>query len=814
MAGLNIDPSKIAAARSAGYTDQQIVDHLSAQSPDQFSAAAKAGYSPTEVLEHLAPQPADVGSSLQEGIASVPAGIAKTIKENVGAGPVSNWLDKKAQQIAPENYAPANLVDTNGVHPSNLMSWLAARAPGMGVAVSSYKLMPGPWWAKLAAGAGAGALMGAGDLIQEAADKRTGQPNSTPTTADKIKGDLTAAASNAAAALPFGRYATGPIAKVGAAGVANAAKRLGATALEQGAANATGDAISQAGTSVGTPGGVSVDPARVADSALGGAVLGGAFGARPALQHSIDAVTYNKLGNSPEMQQAATQAANRIVSASDGQNLNAGLVFGGKAQRTGAEAFHKADADIKNELGQAISNLRSSTTLSPDAHNILENALSGKQPSPTDYATVTKEVAGDPNGDNVLNLVRQAHAMDIFRDTGHLTPEKFTGGIASHIGSRLTGENVTKTALAGLGATMFEGGAGHIIAYSPEIMSAVAGATALGRLADNITGARSPAGRITNNFADPSVPVRLPPVAPNAPPSFPAKPMPWGPVPPTATPGVTPVPAQPLPITTANSPGNLAETAAKPYLKELAMRAKVMQVRNDRIAREQALREVNASPVIQQTVGGPQNIPPPAGAKVMRAALSGAKTLQAIRDNPMARVAARQAPTASEVLPDMQRQAAVQSLLQKLAGQQKPLTLTGVTKANGKMGTKTNADEYVVPSSPYAHLPPEQAAKNFLNDAIAGGAKIGSKQGFINGTVRNINQIRQRAALVAKEVPSLSAQGVAAQFEGVATQKEAIAHRDWLIKHHPEAAAALNEYFSDTAIKGTKLNAGIWKRKG
>ena len=41
MAGLNVTPDQIATARSAGYSDQDIVSHLSSQAPEQVRYGAE-----------------------------------------------------------------------------------------------------------------------------------------------------------------------------------------------------------------------------------------------------------------------------------------------------------------------------------------------------------------------------------------------------------------------------------------------------------------------------------------------------------------------------------------------------------------------------------------------------------------------------------------------------------------------------------------------------------------------------------------------------------------------------------------------------
>ena len=323
-----VTPSQVAEARAAGYTDAQIVDHLSSRAPEKFNEAAEAGYTPTQILEHLAPQPSGIIDSLGEGLASVPGGIASTLKTYTGAGPVGGALDSAAKALAPSTYTPASIVDKEGFHAGNIPSWVAERVPSMGSAIGAARLMPGPWWLKLLAGAAAGTLMGAGNEAKTAATNRTGDPSATPSAADLTRGGLTAAAESAAGCdwpQPFSswcRYSH----QYGRQGLASAATSLAKTVAAQGASGAAQSAVGQVGQTIGTPGGVAVDPTQVADSAAGNAITGSVLGAPSAARASLNALKYRAI--TPDLQGAASQFANRMVEHADGENLNAGVIGG------------------------------------------------------------------------------------------------------------------------------------------------------------------------------------------------------------------------------------------------------------------------------------------------------------------------------------------------------------------------------------------------------------------------------------------------------------------------------------------------------
>jgi hypothetical protein len=899
MAGLTVSPDQIATARKAGYSDDDIANFLAPKAPDQFAAAAKAGYSATEILQHLAPQPSGIVDNLVQGGADALGGVGSTIEKLAGPGLVSGWMQSEAKSIAPKDFVPSSIIDKSGFHTSAILPTLARGAAPTAAAILAGMAAPEALGTAgaVAAGTSAGLAMNTGNQIQTAADNRTGQPNSPSTGADTLRGLLTALPQAAVQAVPLGRYLAPAAAleKTGAAGVTGALKDLGTTAVTQGGANAASDVIGQVGQTIGTPGGTQVDPTQAANAGVVGATTGGLFGANRAVRTGLDAAKYREI--TPDLQPAATQVANRLQQNADGENLNAGLVGGGAAQRTGADAFNKTKAAISNELSTAATDLQTRTTLPTDAQNVLKATLNGQMPNQRDYGILGNAVQSDPQGANLMNLVRQAHVADIVENSGHLSDDKFSGGIASHITGMLTGHNVAKTGLVALGGAALEGGAGHLIAYSPEVMAGVAGAGALARLADNITGARAPVGRFVRNFADGTTPVRLPaPQAPQPPPTAPvARPGPTGPsVPPTATPwgnGPSPVATgTTIPPVAGGSiltpavqqqialRANLAKIAAAQSPQPVAAPAQInplalpkeitgpaanimrgaalaQKLKAETLGQEAAKAEVNASPYIEQKVGSAANIPSPAAAKYMAKAVSGANVLAKLQSDPEAQAEAAEQEKASAA--SIKSQAKAATALAKvtakasqvpakgpidlpavpLRGAADPVMdlgamraavkgapapakseaapqITSVTKTNGTVGVAHNQDEYVVPRSPYAHLVPSAAAQQFLADAQKGGATIASKQGFLNGTQRNISDIRARAIAVARDAPGVNPNEIAAQFEGVSTQKSAIAHREWLKKQMPQAAAALDQHFSDEVIQGTKERAGIWKRKG
>ena len=778
---------------------------------------------------HAQQQPSGVVDSLRQGTSDVMSGVGKTLETHGLSGAVSDDLSWAANKVAPDSYTPAPIVDRTGGHPSNIPAWLAHAAPMAAGVILAAGLAPEEASAAVPVGLGAAAnwLMSAGNEAQQAAAKRTGDPKATPSTADTVRGDLTAAGESAVGALPVTRFlpSAGTLAKTGTAGAVAALKRLGVTAAAQGAASAGADVAQQAGQTVGTPGGLNIDPTQVANSAAGGVVTGAAFGGKNAARETLDAAKYRDI--TQDLQAPAAAFANRMAAAADGANLNAGVVGGGAALRTGAEVFNKASAAVHGELSDAVADLRSRVRLPTDANNVLNASLDGQSPTPRDYATLSQAVQGDPQADNVLNLVRQAHVANIVADSGTMTGSKFVGG-ASSLPSLLNTHTAEKAGLAALMAgAAIEGGAGHLIAYSPQAIAALAGVAGAARLADKLTGARSPAGRFVSNFADGTTPVRQtvrapqvtsgPPVSPTGP-KIPQAPTPWGPELPAASPVVNPLDlpkevsgpastlmrgaalaaklraAQPVPEPEAPTPQvnplMLPRTVTGPAANIMRGAALAQKMREAQQAQGAA-----QSPEPQNAVNPlalPKNITAPA-ATLMR----GAGIAQRLREAATAPQTPAKAGGATQAL-----QALPQA--QAPASNAAPVT---VTKTNsGTVSVNSGTGRQKLPIAPYWNLSAPEAAQRIMQDRMAANIPISDAGAFLAKTIGVLGTLRDKVQAVTQAAPSIPAVEVA-RFEGIKTQKDAAAYRDYLKREHPAAADALDRVFSNDAI------ASQWSQK-
>jgi hypothetical protein len=861
----SITPAAVAQARAAGYSDQEIVDHLAPKAPDQFSAALKAGYSPTEILQHLAPEQSGIIDNARQGAAEALQGVGSTIKTYAGDGYGGDTLKKAGDYIAPSNFVPSPLVDSSGVHPSNILRSLARATPGAAAALlaaggATLAAPEAAIAAPIIGATAAGVAMSAGDAAKQAAVNRTGDPNAVPNAADKVRGAATSTAESAVQSLPISRF-LGPgrgaiagnvIANTGLKGVGDAVKKAAVSTGEQAGASGASNVVGQVSQSVGTPGGVSVDPTQALNAAATGGVVGGALAGKRALPEALDANKFSAI--TPDLKPAAVMAANRIAQAADGRNLQGSFVSSNAAQRAGEDSMIKARAGIHSELSDAVSNL--TTTLPTDTQNILSAAQNGNMPTPGDYAKLKAAVANDPQGPNVVNLVQQAHAMSIFDSIGDHTNGRFTGGGSGTIGQALTPEHLTKTALiATLG-----GEAGHLIGFSPEMLAVAAGGTVAARALDNITGQQAPAGRIVRNFADGQTPVRLNVPAPAAAPI--ARPGPTGPaISPLASPWANP-PQRPAAPVVAGGPGTMPMLPPA-VVAQMKARAALTQAAANNV-RAPAPQPVVSSHGGPPMAGGRGTLPmlPPAVQAQMAARANLAKLAAANAPaapaavpvaaepsiNPLALPKSITGPTANimrgaalaQKLRDTQqpdappppavdplalpknvigpaatlmRGAALAQKLKEANGtgeaqaSTKQPALISVSKADdGSLSINTGSSAYKLPLAPYWNLPVPEAANRIMRDQLAANVPIKNSGAFLSKTIGVLNTLRDKVQAVTQAVPTIPAVEVA-RFEGIKTQKAAADYRDHLKSEHPQAADALDRVFSNEAI------ASQWAQK-
>jgi hypothetical protein len=484
-----------------GLSDGRVL-HVDA--PDQ--AAAEKGVQNFIGGNDKPAGPSGIMDSLRQGGSNALTGIGTTLHDYLGAGPVGNAATAAGQAIAPPSFTPSPLVDKEGVHPSNLPAWLAVRAPGVLAQLAAAKVggiaTRGSMTGKLAGAGIAGVGMTAGPEAEEAQANQPGNVPGTPPNADALlRGGLTSGAENAIGVAPFAGFlgkGTGAITP-GLKGALAGAERFATNAGLQGAGSGAADVAHQVGQSVGTPGGVNVNPLETADATLGGAAMGGVLNAPGLTRDTLNARRFSA-ANTPELQTGMTQVANRATDAAGGREVT---------PEVGADIAHKVDSGVRRELSDAVKGLE--VDLTPDAKNIISSTEAGRMPTGRDYSTLKTALGDDPQASSVLSLINQAHALSIVKGTGNLGDNTFTGGMNAALNklNPVSPHNILKTGLvAGAGALGI--GLGHLIAYSPAMIGAALGAKALAKLGDRVTGSNNPMQRFMQGFGDNgATPVRV-----------------------------------------------------------------------------------------------------------------------------------------------------------------------------------------------------------------------------------------------------------------------------------------------------------------
>jgi len=485
-----------------------------------------------------------VTGAFQRGAADTVRGIGQTVDVLAGAKGTGEGL---ANTIDNPNYQPQS--PTAELAKGNIGAGAAAAAkggvemaPGIAAPLAARALAKrfiNPRLAIPAMLATAAAEYFGPNVKQRAAN----MGHEEPTAGDIAMGAGTTAAQTAMAAAPLARLIPGanPITSVGTQGLVDTAKKWGATAATEAAAAAGQSGVSQAGATVGTPGGLKVDPTQMADAALSGGAAGGMFSGPRASADAMDAIKYRNAGG--DNAAASSALAARLQSAAPGDLAN---------PKVGKAALDATEGDIKREIKAASDDLLTRKSLTPDAANALVRAAQGGKIAPQELGGLTREIAGDPQAANLEHLIRQARMAQIVRSSGYDTGGKLVGGAAGAVEAGVHAikkplQTAAGALIAGLG--LGHGIPGFVGMYAPHTVLPLFGAYGAMRLLSSASGSRSPVNRFAQRFADPSAQVRLPvasaPAAPAGPsagptgPAVPPGPKPWGVAPPMQPPEAT-----------------------------------------------------------------------------------------------------------------------------------------------------------------------------------------------------------------------------------------------------------------------------------
>jgi hypothetical protein len=586
--------------------------------------AALAGVSHFQAQE-AAQQPSGMLAGAKHGVAQAAHGIAETAKQNFGIGGGYDTRDP--------NYVPAD-----PYKPSQWGQLIAENVPSMGSAILGGKvassMAPGAWKvpAALLGAAGAGWLMSSGDTIKERA---ANNGHETPTTADKVIGNLTSGAASAAGAIPAARLVPGlnRVAGAGASAAANALAKAGITAASGVAGGAASDLANQVGTTAGTDQGLTVDPTRLGGAAITGGVVSGAHAMAPLAGDLARAGTLNKFTG--ENADASKNYATRLEAAGNGDLGNA---------KVDEAAHQRVVADLKNELGASAASVDKQVSLSQEAKNTLSALQRGEKVNPEEVARIESETAGAPDGANTALLARTLHVSNMAAERGSHSNRGWAGGVSGVMDKNL-GFLLNPARLAGGAAATALGM--HLLGTSnPLFGGALAGTYGASRMVDNLTGMRSPAKTFAEHFADRNSQVRLPPNTPAAP-AAPPPPGggaqgPWGPKPlaqqsvPQA--GVQ-QPQPQAPITPGTQPWKAPQVAQLPNISPMALNNLQQQIKAGLPPAPQAPAAPKPEPQID-----PLNLPSSI-TKSAKNLMGGAAVVQEMRQKEQARAAVAQLPS-------------------------------------------------------------------------------------------------------------------------------------------------------------------------
>lgn len=458
-------------------------------------------------------QSTNIGAALRHGAAGFIGGVGETLDQYTNASGVAQALKSTAESLAPTNYQSAQVITSEGVNPSELPRAVAEAAPGLGASIAAARLASRlGLFPALAAGAVTGALASLGPQAKARAQARTGDAEAAPSTADKAVAATAAIPQAVLGALALRRFLSGVGATphVGFQGATQALKNTAVTAGVEGGVAAGQDAIAQVARTAGNESGLTVDPISLANSAVVGGVTGGALASPKAAKDTYVSTRLRKFGG--DMEEASSAVANRLASVSGGVLDDPKKAF---------ETLNSVHRDVAREIVTAARALEKAQrqqgtgVLDTEALNALARAKARGRIYGNDISALERG-AEHPEGQRVLNLVKQAKVLADLKDTpaydkGH---RRFVGGVSglAERGLRAVFNPLSATASA-TSAALGASGVVPALSLAPSIAAPVYGSYLAARAVDRLTGDRAPLKQFVEKFANPAIPVRAQPQA-------------------------------------------------------------------------------------------------------------------------------------------------------------------------------------------------------------------------------------------------------------------------------------------------------------
>lgn len=481
----------------------QSAPHPAFGSPPSSAPSASTGAGTTTLAQ-----------SLQKGVADIPRAVGKTIKNYVD--PVTGAaLEQRGAAMAPTGHQSAfdrvlhpqaGDVTVGGFGIGSLPHAAAEALPGLGVDVAAAKLGKGIGGVRGAVVGGllSAGLRAAGEAAEGRAQARTGDPAAQPNAGDKAAGAGIAAVQAALNQVALNRFINpARMTAAGSHGVAQAGAELVRKAGMEAATEAAQDVVGQAGTTVGTPGGLKVDPRQTLAAGMVGGVAGGAFGTPRALADVNTARRFR--GIDPE---AGSTVAARLQDNAQGESL-ADPTVAAKAMRRTTTDLH---SDAEWLLGIAPE-LKDRITSSPAANRAWERLKGGENAvTKADLAALDSAVESSPNGHTVSSLAREFETMRVLKRFGVLSEGSFKGGAAAAMErhTRPIRNPIGAGAASGLGAAGMSSDVAFLHPIGTGAIAALAGLYTTARAFDRYAGYRSPANTFAHTFGREHVPVPVP----------------------------------------------------------------------------------------------------------------------------------------------------------------------------------------------------------------------------------------------------------------------------------------------------------------
>jgi hypothetical protein len=512
-----------------------------------FPAGTDAATIHEVMMKHFAPADTSMIGGLAQGAANTVRGIGQSIGVAPGGSKdIEQSADKIAGNIERQNYQPARVLQDGALNAGDIPRAVAEQATGAALPIAVGALAKRLLGSRLGLAAGL-ATAGAEYFGPNVKARAAAEGHDEPTTGDKVIGGATTAAQMAADAIALRRFLPGanPIATVGVRGITDSAKKLATTAAIESASAGGQNAIGQAGATVGTPVGLSIDPNEAASAAITGAATGATLATPRLARDAVNAAKFRDMGG--DLALPASAVANRVLAKVKAADDLANV-------KTAYEATSDTAADVLNELRAAR---KAVSITSPEADNALSRAANGNALNAGDLQAIGDATQNVPGGALVHDLAKQATVLARLKDKGNFDDrgERFAGGAAERIRKFVTGHPLLSGAVGSAGIVHSAGDIASVIADPTALVHAAAlGGVAYGaaRGVDRTLGLRSPAQSFAEKFGNPSVPVRpqvaTPPVAPVAPrpsigptgPRIAPLPTPWGAEPPADVTGTVP----------------------------------------------------------------------------------------------------------------------------------------------------------------------------------------------------------------------------------------------------------------------------------